>query len=127
MNYAIITNNVVENVILASPAFAAQIGAIECPDTVSIGWGYDGTFTAPVPVVVVPKSVTMRQARLAMLNAGLLEIVNEAIVTAGSAALIEWEYAKEVERSSGLVPQMATALGLTESQIDALFIQAATL
>ena len=75
----------------------------------------------------VPQVVTMRQARLALLAAGLLDTVETAIVAAGAAAKIEWDYATEVQRSSGLVPAMATALGMTEAQIDALFVTAATL
>ena len=78
----------------------------------------------PAPI---PQSVTMRQARLALLAAGLLSTVETAIGGAGPAAAIEWEYAQEVQRGSGLVPAMATALGLTDAQIDALFVQAATL
>lgn len=75
----------------------------------------------------VPQSVTMRQARLALLGAGLLDDVEAAIVNAGPAAKIEWDYATEVQRSSGLVPAMAAALGMTDVQIDALFTEAAAL
>ena len=74
-----------------------------------------------------PSKVTMRQARLALLGAGLLSTVQTAIAGAGPAAAIEWDYATEVQRGSGLVPAMATALGMTDAQIDALFVQAATL
>ena len=81
----------------------------------------------PVPPVPVPTSVTMRQARLALLAAGLLDMVDAAIMGAGPAAKIEWDYATEVQSASGLVPAMATALGMTDAQIDALFVQAATL
>ena len=77
--------------------------------------------------VYIPQSVTMRQARLALLAAGLLSTVQTAIAGAGPAAVIEWDYATEVQRASGLVPAMATALGLTDAQIDALFVTAATL
>ena len=76
---------------------------------------------------LIPQVVTMRQARLALLGAGLLDTVETAIMGAGPAAKIEWDYATEVQRASGLVPAMATALGLTDAQIDALFAQAATL
>ena len=75
----------------------------------------------------VPQVVTMRQSRLALLAAGLLDLVETAIAAAGPAAKIEWDYATEVQRASGLVPAMATALGLTDAQIDALFVSAATL
>jgi hypothetical protein len=79
----------------------------------------------------VPQSVTMRQARLALLGAGLLAGVEAAIAALPepqkSAALIEWEYAAVVQRSSGLVPMMGTELGLTETQLDDLFVAAAAL
>ena len=97
--------------------------------TGGIGWTWDGeTFTAPpAPPTPIPQSVTMRQARLALLGAGLLDTVETAIAGAGPAAKIEWDYATEVQRSAGLVPAMATALGLTDAQIDALFVTASTL
>lgn len=83
------------------------------------------------PPPMIPQVVTMRQARLALLGAGLLSGVDAAIAgltePTKSAALIEWEYAAVVQRGSGLVPAMATALGMTEAQIDALFIAAAAL
>jgi hypothetical protein len=86
-------------------------------------------FVPPPPQV--PQSVTMRQARLALLGAGLLASVNEAIAVMpgvnGEAARIEWEYAQVVERNAGLVPAMAVALGMTEAQIDGLFLVAVTL
>lgn len=93
--------------------------------------GRDGLEPAPAPPVAVPQFVTMRQARLALLDAGLLSSVDAAIAAmsepAKSAAQIEWEYASEVQRGNGMVPAMAAALGMTESQIDDLFIAAATL
>ena len=81
--------------------------------------------------VLVPPAVTMRQARLALLGAGLLAGVDAAIDGLPSpqkeAARIEWEYATEVQRSSGLVPMMEVALGLDDAALDALFIEAAAL
>ena len=84
----------------------------------------------PAPPAV-PPSVTMRQARLALLGAGLLASVDAAIDSLPrpqkEAAKIEWEYATEVQRSSGLVPMMVVALGLDDAALDALFIGAAAL
>jgi hypothetical protein len=84
------------------------------------------------PVAAVPPAVTMRQARLALLGAGLLDDVEAAIdaipdATQRAAARITWDHSQEVQRTNGLVVQLATALGLTEAQIDALFVEAATL
>jgi hypothetical protein len=74
----------------------------------------------------VPGSITMRQARLALLGAGLLTQVNTAVATMpgaqGDAARIEWDASSTVERNKPLVLAMASVLGLSAAQIDALFI-----
>lgn len=98
-----------------------------------IGWLWDGeTLTPPPPEPpVVPSAVTMRQARLALLGAGLLDDIDAAINGLPSpqkeAARIEWEYSQEVQRHNGFVSVLAPMLGLTEAQTDALFIAAAGL
>lgn len=83
------------------------------------------------PVTPVPDSITMRQARLALLGAGMLASVSAAIDALASpakeAAQIEWEYSHEVARNNGLVQTLAPALGLSGAQLDQLFITAATL
>jgi hypothetical protein len=86
----------------------------------------------PAPVVVpVPSEITMRQARLALLGAGKLAAVAAAIAAmpepTKSAATIEWEYSNTVQRHNGFVEQLGPAIGLTETQIDDLFIAAAAL
>jgi hypothetical protein len=77
----------------------------------------------------VPKSVSMRQARLALLGAGLLGPIDQALAAlpgaAGEAARIEWEYAATVDRDSPLISGLADALGLSAEQLDQLFIAAA--
>lgn len=89
----------------------------------------EATYIQPEPEPpYVPHAVTMRQARLALLEAGLLGAVSTVINSLPSpqkeAAEIEWEYAQEVERHAGLVSVLGPALGLTEAQLDALFISA---
>lgn len=84
---------------------------------------------APPPTV--PQSVSMRQARLALLSAGLLSTVETSIDKLEepdrSAALIEWEYATEMRRDRHLIAALAVEMSLTEQQIDDLFIAAAAL
>lgn len=79
----------------------------------------------------VPEVVTMRQARLALLQVGLLAAVATAIAALPSpqkeAATIEWEYSQTVERHRPFVLTLGAALGLTSSQLDDLFALAATL
>lgn len=73
----------------------------------------------------------MRQARLALLGAGKLATVNTAVANmpgaAGEAARIEWEYSGEVHRDKALVQALSPVLGLTDAQLDALFVAAAAL
>lgn len=82
-------------------------------------------------VVAVPEVVTMRQARLALLGAGLLAQVNTAVANMpgaeGDAARIEWEYAQEVRRDSPLVAALSAAFGWTDVQLDDLFTEGAKL
>jgi hypothetical protein len=75
----------------------------------------------------VPKSVTMRQARLALLEAGLLETVNAALANAPEAAQIEWEYAMTIEKDNPLIVGLVETLGLSDEQLDQLFINASQL
>lgn len=86
---------------------------------------------APAAVPPVPQVVTMRQARLALNAAGLLASVNSTIASmpgaVGEAARIEWEFSSTVERHKPLVVALTPSLGLTNAQIDQLFITAATL
>ncbi|MFN3553445.1 MAG: hypothetical protein ACK4UL_10080 [Novosphingobium meiothermophilum] len=79
----------------------------------------------------VPEAISMRQARLALLRAGLLEVVDAAIAAQsgveGEAARIEWEYAADVRRDSSLVQMLAPVIGLSAEQVDALFVMGAGL
>ena len=79
----------------------------------------------------VPTSVTMRQARIALLEYDLLDDVDVVIENIPDPiqkrkAKIEWEYSQEVQRHNGFVSVIAPMLGLTEEQTDDLFILAAT-
>lgn len=69
----------------------------------------------------VPKAISMRQARLALLAAGLLDTVNTGIKAMPQAAQIEWEFASEVRRDNALISTLATALNLSSSALDAMF------
>lgn len=78
-----------------------------------------------------PSIVTMRQARLALLQAGLLASVQAAIDgmsgDEGAAARIEWEYSTTLDRNWPLVAALASVLNLDDVALDALFLQASKL
>lgn len=83
-------------------------------------WVEGGTPPAPR----IPVSVSARQARLALEDAGLLDTINTAFNGKAKKARIEWEFATEIRRDSPLVASMATELGLTPEQLDQLFLAA---
>ena len=85
----------------------------------------------PTLPIQIPKSVTMRQARTALFNAGLLDATNAAIASmsgdAGVKARIDWEFSQVVMKDWPLVNALTTVLRITSEQLDQLFITAATL
>lgn len=77
--------------------------------------------------------VTARQIRLWLVTHGVtLANVDAAIdaipdATQRDTVRVEWEYAPYVERSHPMLVPLASALGLSEAQVDAAFREAATL
>lgn len=103
---------------------------VESPTVNPPAWYVPEIVEPFVPPPYVPQQVTMRQARLALLDAGLLGTVENSLNNLPeplkTRSLIEWNHGSTVERNSALVVQMATALGLDYQQVDNLFIQANT-
>ena len=102
-------------------------------------WVKAGNVPEPVPIPdpeppeppVVPAEVTMRQARLALLSAGLLDTA-QAVIDAlpmpqRRQAQIEWEYALSVRRDHPLIALMISEGLATEAEVDGLFVAASGL
>ena len=94
--------------------------------------GYEAALAGEMTARRAKLVVTMRQARRALLDAGLLDQVDAAIAAIADAterrqAEIDWEYATTVERLWPWVQTLGAALGLSAEALDALFEQAATL
>jgi len=135
--YAFVQNGIVveavrtDPAILFVPGYAAQF--VTVPDEVEAGWQLvSGSWSAPPPPPpVIPQSVTMRQARLALHASGLLASVQPAINALPepqrTQAQIEWDYSNGLERGNAFVSTLGAALGLNAAGIDALFVQAAQL
>ena len=83
----------------------------------------------PDPGPGVPQEVTMRKARLALLNAGLLDaaqgVIDALPMPQRRAAQIEWEYALSVRRDHPLIALMISEGLATEVEVDGLFVAAA--
>lgn len=87
---------------------------------------------AQIPLTPIPEVVSRRQARQALLMAGKLALVQPAIdsiaeETQRKLAQIEWEDSAEFKRDWPLLIQLASAIGLTSTEIDDLFVLASSL
>lgn len=81
----------------------------------------------------VPASVTARQIRLWLVSHGVSLAAVDAAISAIPDAMqrdmvrVEWEYAPYVERAHPMLVPLAAALGLSETQVDNAFREAASL
>jgi hypothetical protein len=90
--------------------------------------GIEAHYIPPAPPPVrVPQVITIRQAKLVLLAAGLLDDVDTAVAAADRVTQIEWEYATEVHRSWPTLTTLATVLGLSNETLDGLFIEGSAL
>lgn len=114
---------------MIAPAASVPDGKVITGTTVErVGGVVTFVHTLEDYVVPVPQAVTRRQARLALLSAGFLELVETAIdgmeEPARTAAKIEWEDATEIRRDHSLITSLADELGMSDAEVDALFIAA---
>ena len=93
------------------------LSAADFPDAVPPALPVYVAFVEPVPSVV-----TMAQAQLALLAAGHLDAVEAAVETMPREAQILWRKANTVVRGDPLLIELAALFGLTEADIDALFV-----
>lgn len=97
-------------------------GSLEITDEEAEAIRLDAVVPPPIPSVV-----SMRQARLALLQLGLLSTVDASVAAGSEADKITWEYATEVNRNEALVQNLAVVLGLSEQDLDNLFALASSL
>ena len=89
----------------------------------------DDSLAPPPPTspVVVPESVSPRQIRQALTRANLRDVVEGAISVANQDTKDWYEFATAFERKHPMVSALATGLGVTEQQLDDLWILAGSL
>lgn len=94
------------------------------------GSGWDITTTpppVPVPVKDVPESITKYQAKMALLQNGLYESVEQYVSSSNDYALkISWYDATNFYRNNHFIALLAAEFNLTQDQVDDLFILANT-
>ncbi len=69
----------------------------------------------------VPQTVSKRQAKLALLNEGLLDDVEAFIESLDRVEQIEWADSGSFDRSSPLISKVGDALSISQKRLDALF------
>ena len=106
----------------------AQDGSEFAPITVPTG---TAALVALGVTPAVPASITNFQARAVLLQmpgsaAGrtLFQDVDDALRNMGGAAWQAWEFANEFTRHGALVGQMGARFGMSDAQLDGLFIAA---
>lgn len=84
---------------------------------------------AKLAKINVPEKVARFQARGALLQSGFLEEVEAVMSHADTDAMakLAWSDAQEFYRQSPTILGMAAVIGLTDKELDDLFILAATI
>jgi len=127
--YAVVDNEIVENVILAEEGFEIE-GKVLVPfgEGCAIGGTYaNGIFTPPElpePPVVIPDKVSPRQFSTMLYNLGLLATVENWIDAQDPRVRIAYDKSTYFYRNQEMMTQGFAALGFTEQQIDNFFIEA---
>ena len=75
---------------------------------------------------LVPKVLTPRQARLALLAIDLLDDA-DILVTNDRALAVWWEYSLDIQRDHEMVTALAVQLDLDDEELDNLFIEGSKL
>lgn len=83
----------------------------------------------PTPISqAVPQSVSRRQFKLALLQQGLLDTIQDYIIGSKDRELqLEWTETVDFERANLHLNALAATLGKTQQDLDSIFILASTL
>lgn len=132
MQYAIIENNVIDNIAESEEALAENWEPL--PEGAGRGWVRSGPgqpFGPPAaPEPAVPESVTRAQGKAALIGAGLWPGVQAYVAgiadpTQQALADVALNDTLEWRRDSPFLAACADGMGLSPEQLDALFISAA--
>lgn len=86
---------------------------------------WDGT--SVVAASPVPQSITPRQARIMLLQMGMLQAVEEMIAQQDEATKIAWEYTTEFRRDNPLLLSLSANMSLSSEEVDQFFVNASKL
>lgn len=86
-------------------------------------WLAAGNTPQPADPVPIPPlaPLSSAQVRLVLEQFGLLDTVDSAVNMGSKQLKIEWKHRLMFERDNALLLSMATALGMTNAQLDTMF------
>jgi hypothetical protein len=100
---------------------------LDLGDGEQIGGMWFQKWTSILAPVVVPEFVTPLQARRALRAIGILSVVQAALAEDSPEAQEAWEYSVSIPRNDAILFRIAKQLGMTDTQIDQIFILADSL
>ena len=92
------------------------------------GLAYEGATVEEINYTLVPKTIPQMNMRLQLISSGIpiasIYAMIDAIPDVAQKEMVysKWEYAVYFHRNDATLNQIATALGLTQLQVDNLFI-----
>ncbi len=82
--------------------------------------------TAPTPTV--PPQIALWQVRAVLAHRGLLDQANSVIAALNDPSVTAyWDYGNVLDRTSPTLAKLITAMNLTSTDVDAMFVEAAAL
>lgn len=128
MKFAIVNEDVVVNIAEAPDEFGIANDWI-ASETAKIGDAWDGeSFTTPIPVQIIPESVTALQGLLALEEQGLSQAYEEW-ASSNERTFVEKAFINKAitwKRTDPVLQEGAAALGLSTEDLDSLFLLAST-
>ena len=117
-----------KKLIVAGPFVPVEDDFVETQTVVRLDWAQANGYRFASEVSNVPASVELWKFRAACQQHGILDAINAWIAAQPEPPRIAltafMEYGTDVPRDSETVEQIAKALGKTDAEIDALFIDA---
>jgi hypothetical protein len=114
---------VVNNIIVDTAVDdALRDGWVVCPDHLGIGDALDKVVPQAVPLELTP-----RQVRLVLNSTGMRAAVEAAVLATDQNTKDMWAYSSSFKRNDPVLNAMAASIGITQSQLDQMFISGAKL
>lgn len=126
MKALIIEDTIIKNVVIVdelTEGFEEYVDGAEIGDSI-----IDGLLIKMQKKQEVPQSISPRQIRQQLTAIGLRQAVEEYVASSSDYNLKDWwEYSTSFDRNNEILISASSLLGLTDAQVDDLFIEASKL